>query len=116
MKTAKQKIENWLDACGYVHGESFVVYRTSSGLWTNSRFKTQSYIGTTILSLTNPDGTVHLPPADLHEDDKPEPSLVQLATYIECHKGLTITPAMMEIYNLLKDLEAFKLKMEGGVG
>lgn len=75
MKTAKQKIENWLDECGYVEGKSCVVYMDFS--YKSPTIESSRFFNTEwkvkILSLTNSDGTVHLPPADLHEDDKLEP-------------------------------------------
>lgn len=86
MTTAKQKVENWLDECGYVHGNSVVIYQSigSDYLHTVSYFKTGNYPNLKILSLTNPDGKVHIPPADLHEDDKPEPVDKALQEYVKC--------------------------------
>lgn len=72
---AKQKIEKWLDECGYVEDKSCVTYvNTKGGVTAHFIFHEELKRSIPkIICLVNPDGKVHIPPADLHEDDKPEP-------------------------------------------
>lgn len=107
MTTAKQKVENWLDECGYVQGKSFCVYLFNNELHSINYVKADVFTTHRILCITNPDGTVHLPPADLHEDDKPEPVDKALQLVIsQIDYDPNWREAFIEINSRLKSLEA----------
>lgn len=114
---AKDKIERWLDECGYVHGQSVLVYLFKGELRTVNFVSSGSFTKEyRILSLTNPDGKVHIPPADLHEDDNPEPrdKVLQKCLRESTHLGRYLLSALYELNNRLKALESILL--DGGKG
>lgn len=115
---AKEKIEKWLDECGYVTGKSLIVLKEAYALDPIS-IRTYKYLKSDrILSLNTTDGKVHIPPADLHEDD-PEPERSEdiprdkaLQEYVRT--GFGTNCMLIELNNRIKALESILL--DGGKG
>lgn len=113
---AKDKIEKWLDDCGYVKDKSILVYLFASRIYCTSTYRNNYPLDEKILSLTNPDGKVHIPPADLHEDDKPEPRDEVLQGYLKGRQGYaySMSYVLCEFNDRVKVLESILL--DGGKG